>query len=185
MFVDAIDELDLHTHRLCPTSSTMKRIKISCKEINVHKSTWLKMLPTILVKGCHQSLWCCNRPMDQTCVGTSVALGYHPLHFYHHEPPISTLVYKLLMAFKLQLLWRITQIEKTKKKSMKRSTYHNHHTFMEQLFRSKHPKYVVQEGTTEKNSTHLIHKTTLNHVNGSILSTSEAFDFQTRSSKLY
>lgn len=41
----------------------------------------------------------------------------------------------------------------------KSSTYHNHHTFMEQLFRNEHPKDVVQKGTTKKNCTHLIHKT--------------------------
>lgn len=67
---------------------------------------------------------------------------------------------------------------------MKKITYHNHHTFMEQILRSKHPKYVVQEGTAEKNSTHLIHKITLNHVNKNTLATSDAFDFQTRSSKI-
>lgn len=38
-------------------------------------------------------------------------------------------------------------------------TYHNHHAFMEQLFRNEHPKDVVQKCTTQKNCTHLIHKT--------------------------
>lgn len=38
-------------------------------------------------------------------------------------------------------------------------TYHNHHTFVEQLFGNKNPKYVIQEGTTEEYCTHLINTT--------------------------
>lgn len=28
-------------------------------------------------------------------------------------------------------------------------TYHNHHTFIEQLLRNKDPKDIIEEGTTE------------------------------------
>lgn len=35
------------------------------------------------------------------------------------------------------------------------STYHNHHTFFEQLLRNKDPKDIIEEGTTEEHGSNL------------------------------
>lgn len=34
-------------------------------------------------------------------------------------------------------------------------TYHNHHTFIEQLLRNKDPKDIIEEGTTEQHCSNL------------------------------
>lgn len=34
-------------------------------------------------------------------------------------------------------------------------TYHNHHTFIEQLLRNKDPKDIIEEGTTEEHCSNL------------------------------
>jgi hypothetical protein len=123
------------------------------------------MLSAIQVKGCHQILWCCNHPKDQTSVGSLTASVFHPLHFYHHEPPKEKHTINRVMLQKANALIFKSQNQKLCMINGKisRITYHNHDTFMEHLLRNKHPKDVIQERTTEKNCTHLIYKTYVIH----------------------
>lgn len=98
-------------------------------------------------EGYHQSQWCCIHPKDQTFVEFLATWAHHPHQSYHHVQPI-----RRFRHVQPQSQDTIT----AKLRTSFHNTYHNHHTLMKPPLGDEHPEDVIQEGTTEKNWTHLI-----------------------------